>query len=79
MKEKKWISTEQMLEALKNDPDNVHEYNLWLCGGFLTSTHWLVYDSEKQMTGHTRNNSFDWYTEAEFLETYAGCKWRRFV
>ena len=28
--EKKWITTEQMLEALKNDPDNEHEYNLSL-------------------------------------------------
>ena len=41
--EKKWITTEQMLENLKNDANHEHEYNLWLCNGFLTSTHWVVY------------------------------------
>ena len=79
MEEKKWITTEQMLGALKNDPDNEHEYNLWLFGGFLTSTHWVVYNSENNVIGHTRDNGYDWYTEAEFLEVYVGCKWRRFA
>ena len=36
--EKKWITTEQMLENLKNDANHEHENNLWLAGGFLTST-----------------------------------------
>ena len=55
MEEKKWITTEQMLENLKNDANHEHEYNLWLCNGFVTSTRWVVYDSKKQMIGHTRN------------------------
>ena len=79
MEEKKWMTTEQMIEVLKQDADNEHEYNLRLYNGFLTSTHWVVYDSKRQMIGHTRNISYDWYTETEFLEFYAGCKWRRFA
>mgnify|MGYP007102065434 FL=1 len=79
MEEKKWITTEQMLSDLKNDANHVHEYNLWLCNGFVTSTHWVVYDSKKQMFGHTRNNGYDWYHEVEFLEDYANCKWWRFA
>ena len=76
--EKKWVTTEQMLENLKNDANHEHEYNLWLADGFLTSTHWLVFDSKSQLIGHTRNNEYDWYTETEFLEDYAGCSWLRF-
>lgn len=79
MEKNVWMTTEQMVEKLKNDANHEHEYNLWLCQGFLTSTHWVVYDSEKQLIGHTRNNGYDWYTEAEFLKVYAGCKWRRFA
>ena len=45
MEEKKWITTEQMLEALKNDPDNEHEYNLSLAGGVLTEAEILEYYS----------------------------------
>ena len=78
MEKMKWITTEQMLEALKDDPDNEQEYTHYL-GGILRTTHWLVYDSKKQMIGHTRNNGYDWYTEAEFLKYYAGCKWWRFA
>lgn len=33
MEKKKWIKTEQMLEALKNDPNNEQEYTHYL-GGF---------------------------------------------
>ena len=76
--EKKWITTEQMLEALKNDPDNEHEYNLSLVGGFLSSTHWMVYDSETRMFGHSRDIHYNWYSEAEFLEMYSGCQWSRY-
>ncbi len=79
MEKKEWITTEQMLQNLKTDAGHEHEYNLWLCNGFVTSTHWVVYDSRKQMIGHTRNNDYDWYTEVEFLEDYAGCKWWRFA
>ena len=53
--EKKRITTEQMLEALKNDPDKEHEYNLVIAGGVLRTTHWFVYDTEKQLFGHTRD------------------------
>ena len=40
MEEKKCITTEQMLEALKNDPDNEHEYCLSLCGGIMRERYW---------------------------------------
>lgn len=76
--EKKWITTEQMLELLKNDPDNEHEYNLAIAGGILRSTHWFVYNSEKKMFGHTRDWPYDWFSESELLEYYAGCQWVRF-
>ena len=77
--ENKWVTTEQMLENLKNDANHEHEYNLWLCNGFLTSTHWVVYDSMRKMIGQTRENNYDWYTETEFLEDYAGCHWLRYA
>ena len=77
MEEKKWITTEQMLEALKNDPDNEHEYTHYL-GGMLRSTHWLEYDSKKNLFGHSTDwYEYDWYTETEFLSDYAGHWWRR--
>lgn len=63
MEEKKWIKTEQMLENLKNDPNNEQEYTHYL-GGILRSTHWLIYDSEKSLFGHSTNwLHYDWYTE----------------
>ena len=65
--EKKWIKTEQMLEALKKDADNEQEYTHYL-GGFLRSTHWLIYDSKKNQFGQSTNwFDYDWYTEEEFL------------
>ena len=75
MEEKKCITTEQMLEALKNDPDNEHEYCLSLCGGIMRATHWFVYNSEKNQFGHTRDWPYDWFSEAEILECYSGCLW----
>lgn len=77
--EKKSITTEQLIEALKSDPDNEHEYNLALAGGFLTSTHWFVYDSKKQLFGLTRDWPYDWFSESGLLEYYAGCQWVRFA
>ena len=76
--EKKWITTEQLLQSLKNDPDNEHEYRRWL-GGILFSTHWFLYDSEKQQIGDSSNwfHHDGWYTETEFLECYAGAWWHR--
>ena len=75
--EKKWIKTEQMLEALKKDPDNEHEYCLAIAGGFLRSTHWFVYDTKKQLYGYTRDWPYDWSSESELMELYAGCYWMR--
>jgi len=73
MEEKKWIKTEQMLVDLKNDPDNEQEYT-----HYLGSTHWLIYDSKKNLFG----DSTDWdnygrYTETEFLEAFDGHRWMR--
>ncbi len=76
---KKMITTEQMLEALKNDPDNEHEYNLAIAGGVLRSTHWFVYDTERQLFGHTRDWPYNWFSESELLEYYEGCKWMRYA
>ncbi len=73
--EKKWITTEQMIEYLKNDGDE-HEFNLLLGNGFVTSSHWIYYDPEKKKIAHTRDIHYDWYTEAEFLECYGDCQWR---
>ena len=44
--EKKWIKTEQMLEALKSEPNVEQQYCHYL-GGILRSTHWLEYSSKK--------------------------------
>lgn len=76
--ENDWITTEQMLEALKNDPDNEQEYNLDVAGGLLSSTHWFVYDSKKKAFGHTRDWPYIWYPERVILEDYAGCWWMRY-
>jgi hypothetical protein len=77
--EKKWITTQQMLENLKNDANHEHEYQLWLCNGFLTSAHWFVYDSKQQLFGHTKDWTYDWFSESELLEYYAGCQWMRYT
>ena len=70
MEQKEWITTEQMLYALKNDPDNEQEYSLNLGGKVLRSTHWFVYDLEKRMFGHTRDWPYDWFSETEILEQF---------
>ena len=77
METKKWITTEQMLNDLKNDRDNEQEYTRSL-GGILRSTHWLVFDSEKSLFGDSSDwGKCSWYTEAEFMEAFAGVWWRR--
>lgn len=78
MEKNKWITTEQMLEDLRNDPDNEQEYTHYICS-MLRSTHWLKYSSEKGLYGHSMNISYDWYTKEELLEIYAGHWWRRDV
>lgn len=77
MEAKKWIITEQMLKALKNAPNNEHEYTHYL-GDVLRTTHWLIYDSPKNLFGNSTDwSNYDWYTEAEFLEMFAEYWWRR--
>lgn len=77
MEERKWITTEQMLEALKNDPDNEQEYTHYL-GGILRSTYWLIYDSNKNKFGVSTDwYRYVWYAEKEYLEDYAGHWWMR--
>lgn len=77
MEQKNWIKTEQMLEALKNDPNNEHEYRHWI-GGILFSTHWLIFDPKKALYGDSLNwKEYDWYTEEEYLEIHAGEWWHR--
>lgn len=77
--EKKWINTEQMLEALKSEPDNEQEYTHYL-GGCLRSTHWWIYDSEKNVyLGSTDWNDYTSFTESEMLSIYAGHWWHRDV
>jgi hypothetical protein len=77
MEEKKWITTEQMLVDLRNDPNNEQEYTHYL-GGILRTTHWLEYDSEKDLFGDSTDwGNYAWYTEAEFLSDFAGHWWHR--
>ena len=77
MEKKNWITTEQMLEELRNDADNEHEYRHYICG-CLFSTHWLIYNSKRKRVGHSTDWShYDWYSEAEFLEYHNGEWWHR--
>lgn len=79
MADKRWQTTEQILEALKNDPDNEQEYTHFL-GGILRSTHWLIYDKEKGLIGDSTDwYHYGWYTEAEFTDDFAGHWWWRDV
>ena len=71
MKEKKWITTEQMLENLRNAPDVEQQYCHHICG-ILRSTHWLMYSSEKKKYGDSTNIHYDWYSKEEFLEVLKG-------
>ena len=75
--EKKWITTEQMLEILKSEPDSEQQYSHHL-GGILRSTLWLEYSIDKNLYGESTNwFDYTWYTEAEFLEIHAGEWWMR--
>ena len=74
--EKKWITTEQMLEALRQRPDTVQLYEHRL-GTWLSSEHCLEYNSKKNNYGDsTAVEDWDWYTEAQFLENHSGEWWR---
>jgi hypothetical protein len=75
--EKKWITTEQMLEILKSEPDSEQQYSHHL-GGILRSTRWLEYSIDKNLYGESANwFDYTWYTEAEFLEIHADEWWMR--
>ena len=75
--EKKWIKTEQMLEKLKQEPDTEQEYSLYL-GGILRSTHWLSFSLQRNKFSNSTIGAQDsWFTEAEFLELYAGHWWMK--
>ena len=77
MEKNNWITTEQMLKDLKNDPDNEHEYRHYICS-CLRSTHWLIYNSKKERIGHSSDwNHYDWYTEEEFLDYHKNEWWHR--
>ncbi len=77
MEEKKWITTEQMLEGLKNDPGNEQEYTR-LLSGLLRATHWIIYDSQRELFGDSTDwKRYSWYTETEFLEFFGRGWWRR--
>lgn len=71
----KLITTEQMLDVVKREPNEEHEVSLCM-GPILRSTHWMQYDTER---GLFRNSTdwihYDWFTEAELLQLYAGQWW----
>ena len=73
--EKTWITTEQLLQTLKNNPDREFEYNVYVAGGALRSTHFFLYDSQEKLFGHTRDWPYDWFSELEFLEYFEGWRW----
>ena len=75
--ERRWITTEQMLKVLKDEPNIEQQYCHYL-GGILRSTHWLKYSSNYNKYGDS-TNWFDyvWYTEADFVKIHAGEWWLR--
>ena len=76
MEDRKWISTEEMIEALRNEPDVDQQYCHYICG-ILRSTHWLMYSSKKDRYGDSINIHYDWYTKDDFLKIHAGEWWMR--
>ena len=75
--EKKWIKTEQMLEALKSEADVEQQYCHYL-GGIQRSTHWLEYSSKRDQYGDSTNwLDYTWYSEDECLEIHSGEWWMR--
>ena len=69
------MKTAQVVDALKNDPNNEHEYRRWL-GGILFSTYWIVYDSNKRGFGVSQDwKNYIWYSESEFIEDYSMYWW----
>jgi len=72
-----WMKTEQMLEALRGEPDTEQQYCHYL-GGMLRSTHWLIFSTERNKLGDSTDwDDYEWYADAEFLEMYAGHWWMR--
>ncbi len=77
MEEKKWIKTEEVVEMLKSEPNVEQEYRHHL-GGFLRSTHWLEYSSERDQIGDSKNwDDYYWCSVDEFLEMHKDEWWMR--
>lgn len=77
MANKDILRTEQVLDNLKKAPDDEQEYTRFL-GGILHTTHWLIFDPERNLFGDSKDwPRYSWYTEAEFMERFAGALWRR--
>lgn len=75
MMKKKFTTTTQMLEALKDKPNVEHVYCHWL-GGILFSTYWILYNTEKHQFGiSTDGFRYVWYSEIDVLSIYAGHWW----
>ncbi len=76
-KAKNIIGTIDVMGNLKREPDVEQEYTFFI-GGPLRSTHWLIYDSKRNLVGNSTDwDEYDWTTEEEFLKNYEGRWWRR--
>ncbi len=77
MKKTIFLKTEQILDDLRRDADNEHQY-AHLLSGILRTTHWIEYCSKKDKFGDSTDwSEYYWYTEVEFLDRYKGCWWMR--
>ena len=79
MEGKNWLSTGELIDNLKKDADNEHEYSVFFGNKTLRSTHWFLYDSARNMFGHTRDWPYDWFSESAILEFYSEYRWKRFL
>lgn len=63
----RWIRTEQMLDDVREHPNEDRQYT-YLVGAGLVSTHWLMYDAERDLYGDSVDwFEYAWYTREEFL------------
>lgn len=71
----KWVKTTDVVEFLKSDPDNEHEFTHYL-GGMLRSTYWMEYKSAEAVFALSTDWShYEMFSESELLEYYAGHWW----
>lgn len=73
--EKKWISTVELLNYLKEHPNKEKECRLNLGYG-LGSTHYWFWDSKTNMFMHSRDWDFEPYTASEVVKWYGEGKWK---